>query len=395
MTDEANRYRGFSCPQESLDLALMEEISTTHFRRALRTFVSRHGALLEERGAGLSSLFLRWLDTTVDFDTVWHIAFGRMREVLAQQHGPASSADVVLAAARLGLRLCERGMLGAWRLPLEAPVSLRLGPVMLPACDGLDVVAEDGALTLTLASGAARAVVRLRGSARGWEAVAGAAQPIPSFDTGVRTVGVLLPDTPEGLENEEHALVVDEAVRRTIWSGYHAAFNMLREHAPLYLPYVNRVLRNLVPVTAEPGGYIGGGSLRDNPGTVKLPFEDHAVGLAANLAHECAHQHYFLLRGAGRIDDGSDLSLYTSGFIDGERDLPSIVLTYHAFANEALVLRICERAGLPDPYAGERAEAIRANLAPLEGILAGSRALTPLGRALWEPAAEQLHRAFA
>ena len=204
MNEDSNRYRGFSCPQEPIDLSLVEQISVTHFRRALRTFVSRHGTLLDERGAGLVSLYQRWLDTTVDLDTVWHIAFGRMREVLAEQQRPSTTADVLLAAARLGLRLCERGMTGSWRLTLEAPVALRFGAFMLPASDGFDVVAEGDALVLTLANGVSSSVLQLRRSGAGWERVSGEAAAIPSFDTGERTVGLLLPDTPEGLENMEH-----------------------------------------------------------------------------------------------------------------------------------------------------------------------------------------------
>lgn len=395
MNEDQHRYRGFSCPQEPIDLSLMEQISVTHFRRALRTFVSRHGTLLDERGAGLVSLYQRWLDTTVDLDTVWHIAFGRMREVLAEQQRPSTTADVLLSAARLGLRLCERGMTGAWRLPLEAPAALRFDTFLLPASDAFDVVAEDDSLVLTLGNGTSRAVVQLRRRGAGWERVAGEAAVLPTFDTGERTVNLLLPDTPEGLENKEHELVVDEAVLSEILTRYRAGFMTLREYAPDYVPFVNRLLRNLVPVAAAPGKYIGGGSMRDNAGTVKMPFAGPAVGMAASLGHECAHQHYFLARGAGRLEDGSDTSLYRSGFLSGERDLPSLVLTYHAFANEAIVLKLCERGGCPDPYAAERAVLVFDTLAPLEEILGRSRALTPLGRALWQPVAEHLHRLFA
>jgi len=151
----------------------------------------------------------------------------------------------------------------------------------------------------------------------------------------------------------------------------------------------------MIPIQPEPGGYVGGGSLRDNPGVVKLPFEREPVGLAANLGHETGHQHYFLARGAGRIDDGSDTGLHYSPFVEADRDLTSIVLTYHAFANEALVLRTCEKAGIDDPYAGERAILLRDTLAPLEDLLTKKeKVLTALGRAMWEPVATRLGEAF-
>jgi hypothetical protein len=380
---EAARYFGFSCPHEEIDIALMERIATTHYRRALRTFVSRHGELLTGLGSGsLVDLYRRWFDSA-DFETVWHVSFGKMREVLAEQQRPTTRADILLSAAQLGLRLSERGMNGAWSMTLEAPARFRVGRFILPACERIDVEAESGTLGLTLHNGGERRSMKL-----------GDAEAIPTFSTKRHTIGVLLPDTPEGIEYKEHPFVADDAMKKEIWKGYQAAFDILEEYAPHYVPFVERLLRNLVPVRPLPGGYIGGGSLRDNPGTVKLPFEREPVGIAANLGHECAHQHYFLLRGAGRIDDGTDLTLYDSAFVEGPRDLPSVVLTYHAFANEAIVLRTCEVGGIGDPYAGDRAARIRYNLEPLEEILAKSKALTPLGQALWQPAAERLREVF-
>jgi hypothetical protein len=396
VSSDARRFQGYASPHEPISIELMEEIATTHYRRALRTFVSRHGALLNERGSGVVGVLERWLDTPTRFETIWHVAFGKMREVIAEQFGPASTADIVTSAARLALRLCEHGMRGRWSLALEKPSRFRWAQWTLPACDRLEVVtdAEDAKLTLFL--GSDQQVVRMRrlgDSATGWAMVSGGT-PFMQFDSGTRPLSIFMPDTPEGLENMEWELTSDDETRALVVSGYQAAFAVLKQYAPIYVPFVNRLLRNLVPVRPQPGGYVGGGSLRDNPGTVKLPFEREVVGLAANLGHECAHQHYFLLRGAGRVDNGTDLALYTCAFVDGARDLPSLVLTYHAFANESIVLRTCERAGIPDPYAGERAELVRLNLEPIEEILEKSTALTPLGDALWRPAAEQLRRAF-
>ncbi|GMV17882.1 MAG: hypothetical protein AMXMBFR56_61060 [Polyangiaceae bacterium] len=392
MSDAPVSYRGFSCPHEQLDEELLRRIAIRHYRRALRTYVDRHAALLEERGSGgLVDVCRRWFDSDVGFETVWHVSFGKMREVLAQQ---MADAEVLTAGARIGLRLSEMGMSADWKLSLETPAQFRWGRWLFPECDGLELHAERDGADVALTLGSTRRVVHLERAADGEWNADGAAL-IPRFDTGSRQLNVLLPDTPEGKENMEHPLVVDEATREAVWRGYGAAFDVLGRYAPVYVPYVNRLLRNLVPVQAEPGKYIGGGSLRDNPGVVKLPFAREPVGLAANLGHETAHQHYFLLRGAGPVDDGSDQNLYYSPFVRLERNLTTILLTYHAFANEALVSRTCELAGIADPYAAARAELVRKTLAPVEDILAKSTALTPLGRDLWQPVAEHLRRAFS
>jgi HEXXH motif-containing protein len=294
-------------------------------------------------------------------------------------------------------------MTGKWSITLDSPARFRFHRWLLPECDALEVNAEPDAIHVIARSklnGDSKNIVLRPNRARaGWDADPGAdpggALLIPRFDTGTREIGIILPDTPEGIENVEHELVVDDTVRRTIWSGYQATFDILRRYAPAYVPWVDRLLRNLAPVHAAPGGYVGGGSMRDNQGTIRLPFKDEPVGLAANLAHECAHQHFFLIRAAGRVDDGSDTSVHHSPFVEANRDLATLVLTYHAFANEALVLRTCELAGIEDPYAGKRAELLRSTLQPVEDTLSKSKALTQLGRDLWEPAAERLHRAFS
>jgi hypothetical protein len=389
MSNEAARYFGFACPQEPIDVALMEDIATTHYRRALRTFASRHGELIASAGTrSLIDLYERWFPQA-DFETVWHVSFGKMREVLAEQQFQATRQDILLSAARLGLRLCERGMTGAWSIPLEAKHRFRFDRVIFPECDRIDVEANSAETTFWLHNDGQKTKFTRATMSK----VPGMIE-IPQFSTGSRSVGVLIPETPEGTENKEFAFTADEETRRQIISGYGTAIAILKEYCPIYIPFVDRLLRHLVPVKPMPGGYIGGGSLRDNPGTVKLPFEREPVGIAANFGHECAHQHYFLLRGKGRLEDGSDQKLYNCAFVEGARDLPSLVLTYHAFANESIVLRTCEVKGINDPYAGDRAERIRYNLQPIEDILAKSTALTPLGQALFKPAMEHLHAAF-
>jgi HEXXH motif-containing protein len=392
LVDESVSYRGFSCPYEPLDDALLEGVAIRHYRRALRTYVLRHAEFLEQRGSGgLVDVCRRWFDSDVDFETVWHLAFGKMREVLGHR---MPEAEILSSGARIGLRLVEMGMTGDFEVELGSVVRFRFGRWLLPECDRLSLHAErDGCELVSFLRGA-RQPVRLE-KAEGAEWMALGARPIPTFDTGSREIGVLLPETPEGVENMEHPLQVDAATREAIWSSYRAAFDVLAEYAPPYVRFVDRLLRQLVPVQAGPGRHVDGGSLRDNPGVVKLPFGREPVGHAANLGHESAHQYYFLLRGAGPVTDGSDQNLYHSPFVEAERDLDTIVLTYHAFANEALVARASELAGIEDPYARSRAELIRKTLAPLEEILDRSTALTALGRALTRPAAEHLHRAFS
>jgi HEXXH motif-containing protein len=389
-SNDAARYRGFSCAHELFDDELLES-AVTHYRRALRTFLSRHSAELERSGNGVVALCRSWLETPTRFTTIWHLAFAKMREVLVLR---LPEQDVVEAAARLALRMCETGALGRFDLALQRPARFRWGRWLLPACDRLELVAREDGCELSMFHGSESRQLRLWRAERGeWEA--DGADPIAEVVHGPDRFNVFFPSTPEGFEHMEAELDADDT--RQIWRALTQTFDVITEHAPVYLPWVRRVLRNLIPVKPHPGKYMGGASYRDNPGTVALSLagSDPPVGLAANLVHECAHQHFHLVRTAGPLDDGSDDSLYFSPFVGEQRDIASILLTYQAFANEALLLRTCELSGLGDPHAGERAAMIRTTLAPLEVALSASPGLTPLGHALWRPVARHLAETYA
>src|SRR5688572_32236611 len=104
---EGDEYRGLSCPHEKLDETFVSGLAATHFRRALRTFVSRHAWFLKEHGsAGVVDMCERFFDDPVlanDLETTWHLAFGKMRELLAREtSGERDEQATLLAGARIG-----------------------------------------------------------------------------------------------------------------------------------------------------------------------------------------------------------------------------------------------------------------------------------------------------
>jgi HEXXH motif-containing protein len=99
-----------------------------------------------------------------------------------------------------------------------------------------------------------------------------------------------------------------------------------------------------------------------------------------------------LLNRLGEFDDGSDPALYYSPIRHTGRPIRWILIAYHAFANVLLFYRCCAANGLDkDPYCRLNEKVLVPQLEQLEGALRKSRALTPLGRALWEPLAAKIH----
>jgi HEXXH motif-containing protein len=180
------------------------------------------------------------------------------------------------------------------------------------------------------------------------------------------------------------------AEKTAMTRALHGAVRLLARHAPIFLPWVGRVLRGVVPVAAKPSMIHSGGD-QDHPGVVYLSFGCPPAALAEMLVHEGTHQYYHLLTCLGPLEDGSDSTLYYSPIKRTGRQIGMILLAYHAFANVLLFYRLCRRNGFEhDGYIRHNEDALVPQLDQLEAALRTTRALTPLGRALWEPLAERI-----
>jgi hypothetical protein len=137
-----------------------------------------------------------------------------------------------------------------------------------------------------------------------------------------------------------------------------------------------------VPVQAEPGNTLAVQPARQ-PGVVKLPFTRSRSGSRRTSVTD--RSPALLAAWGGPVDDGSDQNLYWSPFVRAERNLTTILLTYHAAANEALVPRTCELAGIADPYAAARVVLVWETLAPVEDILPRAPRSRPWGAICGSP----------
>ena len=128
-----------------------------------------------------------------------------------------------------------------------------------------------------------------------------------------------------------------------------------------------------------------------HPGVVALSHASPAIALADALVHEASHQHFYILGQLGPVHDGSDIQLYYSPARGADRPIDKILLAYHAFGNVLLFSRHCRSRGVGDLEMCESQErSYEACLTTLQRPLETTRALTPLGRALFEPLAARL-----
>lgn len=397
------RYRGFSCPQVPLDAALVEALTTGHFSRVTVSFLSRFGEILDRRAPGVTSLLDGWLNGPIDFNTVWDSAFGKIRELLAPPPSgedvdphesspgpsPGGDDDVVERATGVALRLLERGVSGSFSADLSRPTQLRWGRWILPVADGVEATSNGRRASVVISSGHATTRVSLERARSGWSA--DCATAVAVVDLGAGPVLVIPPDQEECLrQGHGHSPVPAAEITRAI-GQLNAAIDLISRYAPAYLPWVQRVVRAVYPVTARlPQGFASGSFLH-RPGMIFLASPMPTAVVAELLAHEASHQHFWLAALAGALDDRRNKNWeYFSPYVQKKRSLRMILMTYHAFANAVIFHRVCRAAGFVDPIGVARDQKFSSQFEPYERLLRESE-LTPLGNMIWKTVAAEEH----
>jgi HEXXH motif-containing protein len=384
MAMRSHSYAGFSGPQRRIDAGLLDALAAEHARGYIERFREEFRPELKQRTAGVLDVLDGWLSQKSDFDTAWDPAFAAIARTCLSQSRP--SADVIARrAAGLALCLGRRGECNEWEAALARSTRLRWGRWLLPAGHRIEVSNRRGRRTILIqtANGPFKVdFVRGRGDwhsrqARGLQRVRMERhQCLVMARSGLPT-----------LEFQCQGFRYSGEPQEDMVAACGRAVALLRRHAPQYLRWVDRVLRGVIPCRALTTAYRSGSDVHQ-PGLVQMSFPAGAAAHAEMLVHESAHQYFYLLTRLGPVDDGSDRELHYSPVRQTRRPIDKILLAYHAFANVLLFYRECQRSRLKDGgYCRVNEKELLPQIQQLEVPLRSSRALTPLGRALWEPLA--------
>jgi HEXXH motif-containing protein len=350
---------GFSCPQEPFDETLLDVLGAEHVRHSLRLFVDRAGETLDRAAEGVAGALRAGAADAVGFDVLWDPALSALAPAV-----PVTGAhELRQRAVAAALRLTNGGVATPWRVSLPEPATFDFGHWMLKDVTGLEV-ARNGTwrLRATLASGAVAEGGR---EADRWALRGASEHPVVRLGRNSTTIAC-----SDGAP---------------LAAALEAAIELLRAHAPEYLVWVDRVIRRIDPVTAEPGRMQSGSSTARS-GAVEMSFGCSTAAIAEMLVHEASHQYLHLLTRLDDVDDGSDASLYYSPVKGTGRPIRAILVAYHAFANVLLMYRRCLAAGAdPDGYFARSVERTERELAQLDQALETTTALTEVGEALWLP----------
>jgi HEXXH motif-containing protein len=378
-------FRGFACPHEAFDDALLEELQVDYSRRLINTLLRVFGETLQRHG-DIEPFIRDWRQGEVGFADVWDPTFGAVRELLATPDQPPSA--VLPRFAALALRLCEVGATGSFCLSFVEPCVVRFGHLLLPAADAISVEAARGYVRIDLRSGPDRCRLELERGARRWDGDGG--DKLPQLETPAGLVTLLPPWLAEARSFVTLLLDEDPQLLSQVQRKFEALYSLVAARTPHYLRWFERAVRFLVPFNGPPGE-AQGGSFQFRPGAVSLSHEAAELQLADFLAHEATHQYFYMLQPMRRMDNGSDDQLYLNPIINAYRRIDYMALAFHAFANDVLFCRDYLKTG-PDPanYCTYREMTLMEALAPFRELLARTRALTDVGRGLVDPLLERL-----
>ena len=363
---------------------LAGHIAAENARQIIRRLLEQGGRYDNFLDAGIGELFHRWLlRADPGIEVCWHRAFS---SVLSALRGDDEKA-VIRAGVALAIHLNVTGEPGAWSAGGAGRQHEQWGAWLLPEYDRISVRTDGGEAILTLDG-----ELRLRFTRDGsqWRPDGIGLEELHRVSIGGQAT-LLLPRAevdgyPSGSRPAFLETIGSENALRWRQTGL-----LIESYAAEFAPWIGGVVRHVALLDPSPGT-VYSGSHSDRYGFIFGSDEASIPASAEILVHEASHQYFLILRRLGPLDDGSDTSLYYSPLVDRGRPLDRILFAFHACANILGFYRSCVAAGISDTsYFSKNEPVVVDQLRQLILPLRTSRALTPTGRALFEPWAEIVH----
>ena len=372
---------GFSCPQIEFSDGHAAHILNSRAKALIELYLNQAEPLLDAGSDGLKAFLANGAHTEGGM-ALWDWSLGKLYEAVVSDK---SDGDLSVAASA-ALHLGKCGHQGQWQARFNQPVRLRFDRWMLPPAAMIRAESHGTHLDLELGQGKHRRTLSFLKGAY-WTSVDLTALPT-LWAHGTRFSFIDGPLFFDGTNGLRHP--IDHEGLEAIMAWVEAALGLLKTHASIYFPWVQRFIHFILPVVSPIPGAISSGNILNQHGIVQLSNVSTVHQMAEMLVHEAAHQHFYLLEMAGAYDDGTDRNTYYSPVVQKNRHIRKILLAYHAFANVVLLGRVLAAAGLEDGYWRDNEERVLGDLVQLEAPLKHNQALTEYGNCLFKPLANQL-----
>lgn len=380
-------FRGFACPQENSEKAVLRLVAREQARQTVRRFVQQYRVILKENGPGLVDQLERWLgNSESDLATCWHRTFGAARLLLRT---PDPTAAVPCATA-LAVHFSACGLPGDWAADLSVPTHYQWGGWLLPELKHITVRSDGVTARVKTRVGATNRSIEFHRRTADWQTESGDPIPLPQVGTGGPRPTLLSRVALDGVRLADSLPLPVQNIPPEIVALWHDSLTLISTHAPIYDAWVQNVVRHIALLEAEPGTVHSGG-YHYCDGLIHASQRSSPMSLAELLVHEASHQYFYLLSRLGPADDGSDKELYYSPLVEKERPLQRILFAYHACGNILLLYQLCRKNGVADGgYCARNQEIVMEQLEQLSAPLHNNPALTWIGRSLYDPLVERL-----
>ena len=365
-----------------MDSEFINAIVCEYARGYVCLFLERFRSELDRSSYGLVSLLERWLGSNTTFNAAWDPSLGKIRKAVLSE-----GIDPIAAAIVLALHLCSNGTYGTWGATLQRPLRIRWAGLLFPHTTEVNVSGREDDFVVNLRGPSGlQSDVTMHRSNGAWQATTTCEElPHCRLDKHELLVGV---DSLESWGTGDNNLIYRSSQQILIICCQ--AISLLRRHAPPYLQWVDKVVRQVIPLNGAEG-ILRSSSNTDWPGAIGVSFPSKPIMVAEMLVHEASHQYFHIATRFRPVHDRSDRRLYHSPVKGESRPIDAILLAFHAFANVLLFYRSCIESGVEDQgYCERSATRHRSELEPMLDYLRLPNSLTETGRLLWEPLASRL-----
>jgi HEXXH motif-containing protein len=368
-----------------MDDRLLDVVVGTHSQALADALVKTYRQEISACTTGVVGLITDWCRAPASYETAWDPAFGRAE--LALTNGALDPREV---AVRLALRLTETGREDAW-CGVIAPSTFRLGRLILPGAESIQVDCNGGELRVTgRATNGTFECVRQQATGE-WIADGLECLPSVGLERSITLLGASAPIAGDGGEQGFEGVEPVGSFDTAMIQKFQEAFDAVAVGATEYSRWIEVVLRGILVTRCKRTSGTISGSVQPMPGVIQAAYPAGRMEIAEILVHESAHQYFYLLERVGPVDDGSDHTRYWSPPMRKVRPLSRILVAYHALANVRLFYESIRAARIDDGgYVDLYERKLSDTIAQLDAPLRDNPALTRLGRALYEPLARRI-----
>lgn len=377
-------YSGFSCPMESLNTGFLDNIVIEHARQYTKILLSQRFKEIRQFSSGILELVLRWSDSDPTFDECWDISVGEITKLFTCREG----IDGNIRVTNLALHLLHCGRPGTFEVSFVEPLQLRWGRMLLPQASTLRASSDGINCTFEACLGNAGMSIACQRQGHHWASEFSSS--IPEFQMSCNVARILSDSATAGIEINLIGEITEMDTRFLITC--EAAIGLLKRCAPAYLPWVDKVMRYVIPLKPMPP-IIMSGSECAQPGMLYMSTQIDDIAVAEVFIHECTHHYMHILQRLEPLCDPADTKLYYSPVRRTGRPISGILTAFHAFTNVFLFYRLLEENdACASSYGRQGERRLIQQLKQLESTLEVADSLTPAGRALIKPLSDRLHK---